>query len=1141
MTAARVWRVSGFALALLFAAVAQGAGFTPILPLDRPTILDYSQAFPGRAFEPAHLLDGDPRTEYASAGKGVGTQVDFDFGRPVAVAGFEHVDRNDPATVRAAKLIFSRDRDFHTTLSSVAVKHADRRAGLTRATFPAVTARYVRWEVTAINAAGNRCVGGAEIAFFSPAPPDALPVRDSLSLHPQQLVEPGNGRAVQPVSITVEHRYAEPVEAALVVDGLPPIPWKLHSGAQTREVALPAVQAASPLRAVLTVNGREVARKEIVRQPVRPWTIYLLPHSHNDIGYTALQTDVEQKQISNLKAAMRLARQTANYPEGAGFKWNVEVMWPVDCYLRQATAEERQNLVEAIRKGQVGLEGLYGNMLTGLSRPEEQMRTLDCGLAVARRCGVTLRSAMISDVPGYTWGTAVAMAEAGVKYFSFGPNYFGRRGNTMAVWQDKPFYWETPDGRHRVLCWCPRMGYALGHVVGAGEKLAGFLPGYLADRAKEGYPYDITYLRWNVNGDNGAPDEKLSDVVKKWNAEHLAPKLVIALTATAFAEFERRYGPQLPVFRGDYTPYWEDGAASSALETALVRASAERLVQAETLSTLLCPERFRWPAFERAWRNVLLYNEHTWGAYDSIRDPDRPFVRQQWRIKHSFAVDADRQSRELLAALVPSLGLNAAAPAASVIVYNTNSWPRTDLVVLPRELKLAGNRVEDADGRAVPSQRLSGGDLAFLASDVPPLAGQRFFLTAGACPAKTHLAVHGATLTGADLTVQLDPGTGAIKSLRSRRLGVELVDGRAATAVNDYFYLPGGDLKDLKRNGPVTISVKESGPLVASLVVEGRAPGCQHLRREVRLIEGLDRVDLIDGVDKKPVRAKEGVHFGFGFAVPDARVHLDVGWAAIRPNRDQIPASCREWFPVQRYVDVSNSRYGITWAAPDAPMVEIGRITGTKCGTPADPDGMYPDPKSWMAQALESPTLYSFVMNNHWSTNYCADQQGLVEFRYSIAPHGPYCPLSALRFGIERSQPLLARVEAPVAQRPTRASRSEAGSRALADEPPVAPARLTVSPAEVILTSLRPSRDGKAIMLRLFGPTDRAIKATVRFAPPEPKAIWISDLTEQPRAAAGAIIDVPAQGVVTLRAEQFADHRGPGNGVVQPCTTTVTR
>jgi alpha-mannosidase len=158
---------------------------------------------------------------------------------------------------------------------------------------------------------------------------------------------------------------------------------------------------------------------------------------------------------------------------------------------------------------------------------------------------------------------------------------------------------------------------------------------------------------------------------------------------------------------------------------------------------------------------------------------------------------------------------------------------------------------------------------------------------------------------------------------------------------------------------------------------------------------------------------------------------------------------------------------------------------------------MYPDPKYWMARSLESPTIYSFVMNNHWGVNYCADQQGLVEFRYSICPHGVYCPLEAMRFGTGRSQPLLASVGEPSSSGP----------------------RLAISPAEVIATALRPSRDGKALIVRLFGAGGSDEKAALRWARPAPKTVWLSDLSERPIAAAGETIEVPARGVVTLRAE----------------------
>ena len=96
---------------------------------------------------------------------------------------------------------------------------------------------------------------------------------------------------------------------------------------------------------------------------------------------------------------------------------------------------------------------------------------------------------MISDVPGYTWGIVSAMAQAGVKYFSIGPNYVDRIGRTMSTWADKPFYWLGPDGKHKVLCWVPYMGYALGHI-----RTTGWTSDCRSDSRnwrKTGYPYDI--------------------------------------------------------------------------------------------------------------------------------------------------------------------------------------------------------------------------------------------------------------------------------------------------------------------------------------------------------------------------------------------------------------------------------------------------------------------------------------------------------------------------------------------------------------------------------------------------------------------------------------------------------------------------
>jgi hypothetical protein len=604
------------------------------------------------------------------------------------------------------------------------------------------------------------------------------------------------------------------------------------------------------------------------------------------------------------------------------------------------------------------------------------------------------------------------------------------------------------------------------------------------------YPYDITHLRWNVHGDNGSPDEKVADVVRDWNARYVSPRLIISTTATAFREFERRYGDKLPVFSGDYTPYWEDGAASSASETALNRASAERLVQAETVWSIRNPGPFPAAAFQEAWRNVLLYSEHTWGAHNSISQPDLPFVRDQWMVKQAFALDADKQSQQLLAQALQSR--TGVSPVPSDLdVFNTSSWQRTDLVALTKEQSAAGERVVDAKDKVAPSQRLSSGQLVFLARNVPALSALRFRVEAGAAPSQGSVKAEAATLVHPDLTVRIDEQTGAIVSLFSRSLNRDLVDAKAATALNDYFYLPGSDLKGLKRNGTPRISVKEKGPLVASLLIESEAPGCKRLLREVRVVDGLDSVEIINTVDKLPVRAKEGVHFGFGFDVPEGMVRMDVGWAAVRPELDQIPASCKNWFSVQRWVDISNDRFGVTWSPVDAPLVEVGGITANLIGSQTNPD-------VWIQHLKPSQTIYSWVMNNHWHTNYRADQEGPTVFRYAIRPHKGFAAEDAAKFGVACSQPLIvAPASGPASSKP----------------------RLALSSGKVVITAFKPSDDGKAWIVRLFGASGKTEKIKLAWANPAPRQVWLSDTSEAPGEKAGPSVEVPGWGILSLRAE----------------------
>ncbi len=256
-------------------------------------------------------------------------------------------------------------------------------------------------------------------------------------------------------------------------------------------------------------------------------------------------------------------------------------------------------------------------------------------------------------------------------------------------------------------------------------------------------------------------------------------------------------------------------------------------------------------------------------------------------------------------------------------------------------------------------------------------------------------------------------------------------------------------------------------------------------------MDGLDRVEIIDMIDKKAIRSVEGVHLGFGFNIPDAAVRINIPWAVIQPEKDQLPGACKNWFSVERWVDISNDKLGVTWSTVEAPLLEIGGLT-------ANLPRSQPNPKAYMSRIEASPTIYSWVMNNHWHTNYRADQEGETVFRYFIRPHGVYDQTAAAHFGLESTEPLIA---APAAG------------------PAPAGPLVEISSGPIMITSLKPSSDGKALLLRLYNTGPTAAQASLKWNTLTPKAISVSDLLEEAGAPASDSVDLPAYEVRTLRAD----------------------
>jgi hypothetical protein len=907
-----------------------------------------------------------------------------------------------------------------------------------------------------------------------------------LNLVEEQAVTREGDRQYQQVRI--EYVYMGDPVNVLINSGDVRTVTTLNFGYNTIRAKLPVVKSSRvfPVSITRQKDRQLLASNDFELLPVIPRTIHLLHHSHVDIGYTHVQDEVKEIQWKNLEDAVKLASETSNFPEGARFKWNSEVMWPIESYMREKEPEKVKAMKEAVLKGWIELDAFYANELTELCTSEELIRLTSDARSIAAECGVKPLSAMITDIPGWSWGIVPVLARSGVKYLSLGTNSGHRIGSTIKDWGDRPFYWVSPSGEEKILCWIHEKAYSLFHTGLKYSELKfrldeGKIFGYMNELCENGYPYEIITLRYNIGSDNGPADFTLSQAVKAWNEKYVTPLIKIMTVSESFSEFETRYGDRIPSVRGAYTGYWEDGAASSALETAMNRQAAENINSAGAIMVMNNNRGYDRDKIDEAWRNVLFFNEHTWGSWNSISEPQNPFTLSQWKNKRQFAVDALDQGKALLGMALGNKAAAGTGETRRIEVINTHSWPVTDLVTISPGMRIAGTRITGQDGKIIPSQLLSSGELVFVAENIPPF-GSRIYSIEKENREAAAFDKGAGFLENDDFLLKVNSDNGSIGSLVIKSINTDIVDRKNGPGLNSYYYVAGRSPSEKFQPSGALSEVVESGPVTSVIKVTTKARGSYSITSYYQLVNGLNRINISTLIDKENIFTPEGVHLGFPFNVPGGVMHLDLAFGAYRPESDQLKAACKNYLTPERYIDISNQNFGITWITRDAPLIEIGDIT-----TDATAYG-------WISNLEPAGTFYSYVMNNYWETNYKASQEGKTSFRYSIFPHGIFISSEAEKLALQESEPLVVN--------PVDDTKKESGSL------------FTLNGSGIIVTALVPVNDG--YLIRLFNAGGYPSEMELSW-PVKPAEVYMCDFDGNRTGEFRNGSEIPAWGIRTVR------------------------
>ncbi len=762
-------------------------------------------------------------------------------------------------------------------------------------------------------------------------------------------------------------------------------------------------------------------------------TVYVVHHSHTDIGYTDLQERIMDTQVSYIRDVLEMMR----HPEYAAFRWNCETLFCVEEFLRGATREETTAFMALARAGRIGLSWNYLNFTDLVDSDVLKNRLLKLR-ALFLKHGVTFQTAMIADINGISMGQRDAIIASGAEFLYM--NIHCHHGMYPLYHNQTPFFWESAGGK-RILVWNGEH-YNLGNVLGIKPNVAHnfMMENYLGRGAAPGAPEDILHasLKAYVDEctDNGYPYDFLIASVSGVFSDNAPPEPEILRTVEAY---NRRYGDAVrlrmvslqelyalirdkltdaPVYSGDLTDWWANGVGSTPYAVKHYREAQHRY----HLCARLDPDfETRYPQLaETAQDNMLLYGEHTWGHSSTITRPFDTMVLNLDMRKNSYASKAHEAASRMLYRIAHQKG-------DTLRYYDTNGKIRVHSVsglegrqpvsFYIETMGMPDAEIKDEQGRVIPCQVSPHprGRMITFADTFKPFERKTYTYREQPAPPQkfnSRKAYVGAERIR-DIVNDYDTVTyrlpyefendyfrlryapdDGITAFVDKRTGKSLLAGGVApfftpvyecTAITDRCHeLPCREEQERRIIGRnirgkhaelfvgrlCEIECVERGKIFTLLRFAFALPGSIHTEVYLKLFEEMPRIDFRLELGKTISSDIESVFLPLSLSCET--LWLRKGAEAYRPGVDQLPGTCMEYSMTDDGLAYVSGDGGALVATRDVPLVYMGQMRH------------HPIRLCDREPGNNQRPVYSWVMNNTWETNFKMDLSGFCEFQYSL-------------------------------------------------------------------------------------------------------------------------------------------------------------
>lgn len=747
----------------------------------------------------------------------------------------------------------------------------------------------------------------------------------------------------------------------------------------------------------------------------RKWTVYIIHHSHTDIGYTDLQENIIYKQIDYIKDAVKIAKE--GHKAGTVekfFKWNCETYYCVEKFLEDASDEEKQDFYSMVRSNNIGISASYLNFTDLVDKRALDIKTKEM-ISHFKRQGIDIKTAMNADINGISLGAFEVFLENGIEFLY--TNIHTHHGMYPLYQNQKPYFWEGENGK-KLLVFSGEhyhLGNWLGLIESNIDSLKANIVKYLTSVEENGYDYD--FIPVSVSGessDNAPPNTDIIKIISAFNEAFGNDIYLEMVTLQEFYEKIENKVRNAPVYKGDLNDWWANGIASTPYAVKHYK-EAQRMYR---LCNRLDPEGLASDKalLRQSEENLLLYSEHTWGFSTSISNPYNTMVLNLDIRKTSYASKAHEACAKNLNLIRRSKGdINKYYSAiGKVKAINVSDQDSDKLVQFYIEgWRYSGvNVICNKTGKEMVTQ-ISPYHRGVLISFVDYFRANEekvYRYEKADAPVEEinrRVAYIGSELVR-DIVNEYDPvnyklpyqieneffkisyeiGKG-VTSFFNKVDNVEMLkngDARFFTPIyektevrTDSYTerrLLGRNVRGLHAKKYIAeltdVKVLEIGKVFSTIELIYSLEGTFYTSVVIRLYNTLPKIDFRMKIAKTLSMDIESIYLPLALNLPDYILYIDKSDEIMRPGIDQIPGTCMEYYLTNNGLVYESKENTILIHLKDAPLIYMGELKH--------------HPILLCDNKIEynKRNVYSWIMHNTWETNFKINLAGITEFCYTL-------------------------------------------------------------------------------------------------------------------------------------------------------------